>query len=93
MDGSHAPADGPSAEDVAAVFDVADVLQDGEALYYLGTPLTSAEELERELWPLFHDAGYEVSLTTRAQADGPVEQADDGLGLGQIGRASCRERV
>jgi len=87
MDGSRAPADGPSVEDVTSVFDVVDVLSDGETLYYLGTPLTSADVLERELWPLFHDAGYEVSLTTRAQADGPFENGGSvGQPKGGVGR-------
>jgi len=86
MDGSHAPADGPPVEDVAAVFDVVDVLSDGDSLYYLGTPLTSSGELERELWPLFHDAGYEVSLTTRAQADGPFEREATARQRGGAGR-------
>jgi membrane-associated protease RseP (regulator of RpoE activity) len=84
MDGSHAPADGPPVEDVGAVFDVADVRSDGETLYYLGTPLTSSDELERQLWPLFHEAGYEVSLTTRAQADGPFERGVDGRQHGDM---------
>ena len=64
--------DGPPVADVESVFDIAAVRRDGEALYYLGTPLASAETLERELWPLFHDAGYEVSLSTRAQVDGVI---------------------
>ena len=68
---SREPADGPPVGEVESVFQVADVRTDGDSVYYLGTPLASAETLERELWPLFHDAGYDVSLTTRAQSSGP----------------------
>jgi membrane-associated protease RseP (regulator of RpoE activity) len=63
------PADGPPVEAVESVFQVADVRTDDDTVYYLGTPRASAETLERELWPVFHRAGYEVSLSTRAQVD------------------------
>jgi len=66
---SRTPADGPSAADVASVFHVDDVRRRDGTLYYLGTPLTTSGELERELWPLFHDAGYTVSLSTRSQVE------------------------
>jgi membrane-associated protease RseP (regulator of RpoE activity) len=64
---------GPPVEDVGSVFRVADVRGRDDDLYYLGAPLTSAEELERELWPLFREAGYEVSLTSRAESPGPFD--------------------
>jgi len=64
---------GPPVEDVGSVFRVADVRRRDDDLYYLGAPLTSAEELERELWPLFREAGYEVSLTSRAESPGPFD--------------------
>ena len=62
-------ADPPSATEVGTTFRVADVRTHDDTVYYLGTPQTSVGALERELWPLFHDAGYEVSLSTRAQVD------------------------
>jgi membrane-associated protease RseP (regulator of RpoE activity) len=66
---------GPPLSEVASAFRVAEVRQDGERLYYLGTPLTTGDRLETELWPLFRDAGYEVSLSTLADSDGPFESA------------------
>ncbi|WP_123538048.1 site-2 protease family protein [Halosimplex salinum] len=68
MDERRTPADGPSVEAVQSVFQVTDVRVADDTIYYLGTPLASAKELERELWGLFRDAGYDVSLTTRAQS-------------------------
>ena len=70
---SRTPADGPSAADVASVFHVDEVRRRDDTLYYLGTPLTTSGELERELWPLFHDAGYTVSLSTRSQVDADLD--------------------
>ena len=81
MDESRTPADGPSVDDIASVFHVDDVRRREDTLYYLGTPLTTSGTLERELWPLFHDAGYTVSLSTRAQVEadlGPVESTAHG---------------
>jgi len=82
---SRTPADGPSVADIASVFHVDDVQRRDDTLYYLGTPLTTSQALERELWPLFHDAGYTVSLSTRAQVEadlGPVGSAGHGDGDG-----------
>jgi Zn-dependent protease len=78
---SRTPADGPSVADIASVFHVDEVRRRDDTLYYLGTPLTTSKTLERELWPLFHDAGYTVSLSTRAQVGAdldPVGTAGDG---------------
>ncbi|MFB6140668.1 MAG: site-2 protease family protein, partial [Halosimplex sp.] len=74
MDERREPAEGPPVEAVQSVFQVADVrVGDDDAIYYLGTPLAAAETLERELWELFRDAGYDVSLTTRAQSSAPFD--------------------
>ncbi|MFB6152572.1 MAG: site-2 protease family protein [Haloarculaceae archaeon] len=73
MDESRVPADAPPLSDVASVFDVADVRVADGTIYYLGTPMASSETLRHELWPLFHEAGYEVSLSTRAQVDGSFD--------------------
>jgi len=75
MDERRTPAEGPSVEAVQSVFQVADVrVGDDETIYYLGTPLASAETLERELWQRFREAGYDVSLTTRAQSSAPFDE-------------------
>jgi len=75
MDERRVPADGPPVEAVQSVFQVADVrVGDDDAVYYLGTPLASAETLERELWERFREAGYDVSLTTRAQSSAPFDE-------------------
>jgi membrane-associated protease RseP (regulator of RpoE activity) len=70
-------ADGPPVEAVESVFHVAEVKTDEETIYYLGTPRASAETMEAELWPVFHRAGFDVSLSTRAQIDAAV--ADDSI--------------
>ena len=75
MDERRTPADGPSVEAVQSVFQVADVrVGDDETIYYLGTPLASAETLEQELWHRFRETGYDVSLTTRAQSSAPFDE-------------------
>jgi membrane-associated protease RseP (regulator of RpoE activity) len=62
MRGSTAPADGPAPSDLASVFQVYDVQEDGDTLLYVGEPTVGPETLERNLWPLFREYGYEVSL-------------------------------
>jgi Zn-dependent protease len=65
------PADGPPLDDIAPVFHVTDVRRDGEELHYYGSPRVAPDALEQELWPLFRDVGYEVSLRRRSNA-GPL---------------------
>jgi membrane-associated protease RseP (regulator of RpoE activity) len=74
---SRTSADGPPVADIESVFHVDEVHERDETLYYLGTPLTSTDDLEHELWPLFHEAGYSVRLTTRSQVDADVGAAGD----------------
>ncbi|MFB6296946.1 MAG: site-2 protease family protein [Salinirussus sp.] len=62
MDRSDPPTGGPPVADIESVFDVYEVRRDGETLLYVGRPLASARTVERELWPLFRDCGYELSL-------------------------------
>jgi len=45
------------------VFQVYEVRRNGDRLLYFGDPLVNREELMRIVWPRFHQAGYEVSLT------------------------------
>jgi len=56
--------DAPDAADVASVFDVYEVRTDGDTVLYVGEPAVPGKVLERELWPLFREHGYEVSLQT-----------------------------
>ena len=52
----------PTATDLARVFTVTDTRRDGETLLYVGRPRVSVKALEREVWPLFRERGYEVRL-------------------------------
>jgi len=61
-------ADGPPTEAFASVFSVAETRRDGDRLVYIGEPLVGPETLERRVWPLFRDHGYEVRLTTITQS-------------------------
>jgi len=61
-------ADGPPTEAFASVFSVAETRRDGDRLVYIGEPLVGPETLERRVWPLFRDYGYEVRLTTITQS-------------------------
>ncbi|PSQ09784.1 hypothetical protein BRC95_00375 [Halobacteriales archaeon QS_5_68_33] len=74
---SRTPADGPPVADVESSFHVVDVRERDGTLYYLGTPLTATGRLERELWPLFHEAGYTVSLSTRERVEADLRPRAD----------------
>ena len=52
----------PSIADVAPAFEVYETRRDGETLLYIGEPRIAPQQLEEELWPLFREQGYEVSL-------------------------------
>jgi len=52
----------PDRADLAAVFDVYEVRRDGDRILYIGEPVVSGKQLEHELWPLFRERGYEISL-------------------------------
>lgn len=60
--GPAGPADGPPLQDIAPVFRVDETRRDGERLLYLGEPLADPDTVEREVWPVFRDCGYEVRL-------------------------------
>ncbi|MEF8776515.1 MAG: site-2 protease family protein [Haloarculaceae archaeon] len=81
MRGSTAPADGPAPRDFASVFQVYEVRRDGDTLLYVGEPSVDREVLERRLWPLFREAGYELSLEEGYQpAEGhPISSAESVL--------------
>lgn len=77
MDDTEPPADGPSAEAFAGLFRVSEsVVTDGQLRYY-GEPLVAGERLERRLWPLFRERGYDIQLT-----DEPVRDPITGVEIG-----------
>ncbi|EMA54928.1 site-2 protease family protein [Halococcus salifodinae] len=69
MDDSEPRAEGPPPEAFAGLFRVAEVTVDDGQLRYYGEPLVSGERLERRLWPVFRDWGYEVRLTNEPRRD------------------------
>lgn len=62
MAGSDEMTTPPDATEIGSVFDVYDVRRDGESVLYIGEPTASSERLERTLWPLFRERGYQISL-------------------------------
>jgi membrane-associated protease RseP (regulator of RpoE activity) len=65
------PADRPAPDDIAAVFDVYEVREDGDRVLYVGEPQVSPERLERRVWPLFQQYDYQPRLTQGyGEADG-----------------------
>ncbi|WP_049921990.1 site-2 protease family protein [Halopiger djelfimassiliensis] len=57
--------DGPPLERIESVFSVYETQTDGDRLLYYGDPKVPPEQLLRELWPAFRNAGYEVQFTTQ----------------------------
>jgi membrane-associated protease RseP (regulator of RpoE activity) len=70
MGESDVSATRPTATDLAPVFTVAEVRTDDETLLYVGRPTVDIGTLEREVWPLFRERGYEVRL--QREYDGQV---------------------
>lgn len=64
MRNSESPTDGPPVEAFAGLFRVSETRTNGEQLRYYGEPLVGGEQLERQLWALFREQGYEVRLTS-----------------------------
>jgi membrane-associated protease RseP (regulator of RpoE activity) len=54
--------DPPRPAELGSLFEVYDVRRDGETVLYIGEPLAPRERLETELWSLFRDRGYDISL-------------------------------
>jgi membrane-associated protease RseP (regulator of RpoE activity) len=52
----------PPAEEIAPVFDAYEVRRDEDTVLYVGEPTIPGQQLERELWPLFRERGYELSI-------------------------------
>jgi membrane-associated protease RseP (regulator of RpoE activity) len=76
------PADAPDPERIGDAFQVYEVHQEGDQLLYLGDPLRPRDEVVQAVWPVFREAGYEVSLGWRESGfvlvANPVEQ-DQGI--------------
>jgi membrane-associated protease RseP (regulator of RpoE activity) len=60
MPDTEPPDAGPPSTAFDGVFEIYDVRRDGDRLLYFGRPVDSDQELVRELWPLFREAGYEL---------------------------------
>lgn len=65
MDDLESPGAGPPIEAVQSVFRVYETRRDGDTLLYFGEPTVPRDVLEERVWPLFREAGYEVSLARR----------------------------
>ena len=62
MGSSHESSEPPDVAEITSLFDVYEIRQEGEKVLYIGEPTVSGTRLEEELWPLFREHGYEVSL-------------------------------
>ena len=71
MDGSQGPPS-PDADEISSLFDTYELRRDGETVLYVGEPLTSGKQLERELWPLFREHGYELTIQRGYHTEGDV---------------------
>jgi membrane-associated protease RseP (regulator of RpoE activity) len=52
----------PLAEEIASVFNAYEVRKEDDTVLYVGEPTIPSQQLERELWPLFREQGYELSV-------------------------------
>jgi len=62
MGSSHESSEPPEVAEIASLFDVYEIRRDGDRVLYIGEPTVPGSRLEKELWPLFRERGYEVSL-------------------------------
>ena len=69
MDDSEPPAEGPPVEAFAGLFRVSETRAEEGQLRYYGHPLVDGQRLERQLWPVFRERGYEVRLTSEPMRD------------------------
>ncbi|WP_229110077.1 site-2 protease family protein [Halapricum desulfuricans] len=60
------PADAPSVEDLAPVFEVSEVRREGDRVVYVGRPRASPSTVESELAPLFYERGFDLQLAARS---------------------------
>ncbi len=59
----------PPADEFASVFDAYEVRTEDDTVLYVGEPTIPGQQLEQELWPLFREQGYELSVQRGYQAD------------------------
>jgi len=83
MASTEPPEAGPPLDRLNSVFRVYDVRKEGDQLVYYGEPLVPHDRLMKTVWPLFREAGYEASLTTRtgeyAIVAEPLDLGPDGV--------------
>lgn len=60
---ASSPDDAPSPDAVASVFHVYEVRDDGDQVRYYGEPLADHRRLIEVVWPVFREAGYDVTLS------------------------------
>ncbi|WP_226039454.1 site-2 protease family protein [Natrinema sp. DC36] len=63
--GGRSLEDGPPIDRIETVFAVYEARQEDGQIVYYGDPLTHPEQVLRELWPVFHERGYDVDLERR----------------------------
>ncbi|WP_254531790.1 site-2 protease family protein [Natrinema gelatinilyticum] len=63
--GGRSLEDGPPIDRIESVFAVYETRRENDQLVYYGDPLTHPERVLRELWPVFHERGYDATLETR----------------------------
>ena len=62
MGDRNRPDQPPTVADLAPVFDVYETRREGETMLYIGEPRAPQQLIEEELWPLFRERGYEVTV-------------------------------
>jgi membrane-associated protease RseP (regulator of RpoE activity) len=72
VQGDDLPPDAPDPTALARLFEVYDARVDEGTLLYLGQPQGDPREVEREVWPIFSEAGYEVRLQQGYASDGGI---------------------
>ncbi|WP_247730054.1 site-2 protease family protein [Halovivax limisalsi] len=58
--------DEPALERIQSVFVVDEIHRESDRIVYVGRPRARPGAVARELWPAFHEAGYDLELTRRA---------------------------
>jgi membrane-associated protease RseP (regulator of RpoE activity) len=73
MDADDSSAVAPSVEQLRPVFHVYQVRRDGDRLLYIGDPRATPKAVERRLWSLFHEQGYDLSLERNYEPESDVQ--------------------
>jgi len=63
------PRDAPTPPELAEFFRVTEVRSEGDRVYYFGYALVPPRRLDREVWPTFDEAGYDVQHVEQAGED------------------------